>query len=81
MDIIIQIFGWVGTLLIVSAYFLVSRKIVDAQSRAYQLMNLFGAIGVGMNVFYQEAWPALALQVIWGIIAILALISIRSSQK
>ena len=42
----------------------------------YQAMNFFGALGVGVNVFYQAAWPALALQVVWGIIAVIALVNI-----
>lgn len=73
MEIIIQTLGWIGTILIVVAYFLVSRQYLSGQSKAYQLLNLFGAIGVGVNVFYQEAWPAVALQVVWGIIAIISL--------
>ncbi|MBI2055211.1 MAG: hypothetical protein HYT39_03930 [Candidatus Sungbacteria bacterium] len=43
-------------------------------------MNLIGAIGVGANVLYQQAWPALALQVIWGIIAIATLVRVRASR-
>lgn len=74
MEIIIQTLGWIGTALIIIAYFLISRKYLSSQSKTYQFLNLFGAMGVGANVFYQEAWPALALQIIWGIIAILSLI-------
>lgn len=75
MEILIQIVGWVGTFLIVSAYFLlVMFKKIDENSKIYQVMNLFGAIGVGMNVFYHQAWPVVVLQVVWGIIAIVALI-------
>jgi len=74
METLIQIVGWVGTFLIVFAYFLVSYKKVDGSSKIYQAMNLLGAIGVGVNVFHQQAWPAVALQVVWGIIAIVALI-------
>lgn len=74
METLIQIVGWVGTFLIVFAYFLVSYKKVDGSSKIYQAMNLLGAIGVGVNVFHQQAWPAVALQVVWGIIAIIALI-------
>ncbi len=75
METLIQIVGWVGTFLIVLAYFLVSYKKVDGSSKIYQAMNLLGAMGVGVNVFHQQAWPAVALQVTWGIIAIVALIS------
>ena len=74
MEVLIQTLGWIGTLLIVSAYYLVSSKKLTGNNRTYQAMNLFGAIGVGIHVFYQEAWPAVALQSIWGIIAILSLI-------
>lgn len=74
MEILIQTAGWIGTILIVLAYFLVSRQYVTGKSRIYQLMNLFGAVGVGINVFHQAAWPALALQITWAIIAIVSLI-------
>ncbi len=59
---------------IVSAYFLVSTKRVTGINKIYQAMNLLGAIGVGVNVFHQHAWPAFALQIVWGIIAIVALV-------
>ncbi len=49
MAIFIQGTGWIGTILIVLAYFLVSRQYVTGKSKIYQLMNLFGAIGVGIN--------------------------------
>jgi hypothetical protein len=73
MELFIQIVGWIGTFLVVCAYFLVSNKKVSSTSSVYQLMNLFGAIGVGINVYYAGAWPSVALQVIWGIISITAL--------
>ena len=64
MEIAVQTPGWIGTVLIVFAYFLVSRQYVTAKSRVYQLMNLFGSIGMGIYVFHQKSWPALALQII-----------------
>ena len=73
MQILIQTVGWVGTFLIVFAYFLISYKKVGGSSKIYQAMNLLGAVGVGINVFHQQAWPAVALQVVWGIIAIVSL--------
>lgn len=57
-----------------------SSKKVDASSAAYQAMNLLGALGVGANVYVQRAWPALALQVIWGVIAILSLLRARRTR-
>ncbi len=74
MEILFQVVGWVGTILIVVAYFLVSKQYIQSKSNAYQLMNLFGAIGVGINVWHQQAWPSVALQIVWAIIAIASLI-------
>ena len=74
MEIFTQIMGWVGTFLIVLAYFLVSNNKINATSKKYQILNLLGAIGVGFNVFYQAAWPAFTLNVVWSIIAIISLI-------
>ena len=81
MDTISQIVGWAGTFLIVSAYFLVSYKKVDGGSKVYQLMNVVGVVGTGINAFYQHAWPIFALQVIWGIIGLVALINILYAKK
>ena len=77
MEIFTQTIGWIGTILIVVAYFLVSNNKISATSKRYQLLNLLGAIGVGFNVFHQSAWPAFALQVVWAVIAIIALIKIK----
>ncbi|HRH23712.1 MAG TPA: hypothetical protein PK295_03725 [Candidatus Magasanikbacteria bacterium] len=74
MELFATIVGWIGTFLIVLAYILVSLKKVEGNSTVYQMINLFGALGVGINVFYQQAWPALALEVVWGIIAIVILV-------
>jgi len=57
--------GWVGAGLIVLAYFLVSTKRVSPTGKKYQLINVFGAIGLGVNAFVQNAYPNFGLQVIW----------------
>ncbi len=59
------------------AYILVSSKKLDSGGEIYQTMNLVGALGVGINAFYQQAWPSLAIQVIWGLVAILTLVRKR----
>lgn len=74
-----EVVGWAGTTLIVLAYFLVSSKKVSSTGAPYQLMNLFGALGVGANVFHQRAWPSVALQSVWFIIALVSLVNIKKS--
>jgi cell division protein FtsW (lipid II flippase) len=77
MEIFSETVGWVGAFLVVLAFFLVSTKRIKATSRRYELLNLFGAIGVGVNVFYQQSWPALVLQIIWALIAVYSLVKIN----
>ena len=74
---IIQIVGWTGTILIVTAFFLNAQGKIKSESRAYQVVNLFGAMFIGANVLYQQAWPAFGLQVVWGAIAVYELIKIN----
>ncbi|MEI8129877.1 MAG: hypothetical protein WCG55_00015 [bacterium] len=73
--------GWIGTGLVVLAYVLVSTKRVHGTSVSYQLLNLFGAIGVGANVLYQHAIPSFVLQAIWACIALFALINAKLVKK
>ncbi len=70
---LVQIVGWVGAAMVILAYVLVSSDKLEGESRTYQALNLFGAIGVGISVFEQRAWPALSIQVVWGIVAMVAL--------
>ncbi len=74
MEIIIEMAGWVGMFMVVLAYYLDSNKKIDSGSKIYQTLNLLGAIGVGINVFHQQAWPALILQIVWAMIAIISLL-------
>lgn len=67
--------GWLGMILLLVAYWLVSNKKLASTSSIYQLMNLFGALGVAVNAFCQKAWPALALELIWSGIAFVSLLN------
>ena len=76
-----DILGWIGAGLVIGAYFLVSTKKLPPTSVFYQLMNLFGALGVGINVFTQKAYPSVVLQLVWAVIAIFGLYKSYRSQK
>ncbi len=82
MEIFSQILGWVGTFFVVFAYFiLIYREDITEDSKSYQLLNLFGAIFIGVSVFYKTAWPAFTLQIIWALIAIYSLLKIKFKKK
>ncbi len=68
--------GWIGALLILVAYYLISNEKVDNRSRSYQWMNFFGAIGVAVNAYANSAWPAFGLELVWALIATKALVKL-----
>ena len=74
MNIILQISGWIGTVLIVLAYYFVSHHTLSATSKKYQLMNLFGSLGVALSVLPLHVWSSLVLQIVWAIIAFTSLV-------
>lgn len=61
-----QILGWVGMSALLIAY--AWRKTLHPPS--YALLNLVGAGLLSIVLFTQAAWPAFALECIWGMIAI-----------
>jgi hypothetical protein len=61
----------------VSAFFLVSRGRIDPRGRRYQFMNIAGSLGIGIDVYFDRSWPALALQGVWILIAATALAKSR----
>jgi hypothetical protein len=75
----IEIIGWTGTLLILVAYLMVSIKKIGPTSKTYQFLNLFGAVGVGVNSWVHHALPSVGINLAWMIIAIYALIRSRKT--
>lgn len=71
---LIDISGWIGMVLILVAYYLVSGKKVTEEAKSYQLLNLFGAIGIVVNTYFYRAWPAMTLNIVWALIALKTLL-------
>ena len=76
----IEIFGWVASLIILIAYLLVSNGKLLGTSLTYQLLNIIGALGLLINSFYHKAFPSVALNAIWIVVAILAVRRIKKLQ-
>ncbi len=69
----VSIAGWMAALLILGAYSLLSFGKLLPGSWIYQAMNIVGAAGFIINCTYNNAWPSVALNVVWMGIAIYAL--------
>ena len=68
--------GWVGTVFILLAYLLLSFNLILSNSLVYQLMNLFGALGIVVDTYYKKDKPPEVLNIIWAIIALIAILRI-----
>lgn len=68
---LVQIIGYIGMVLLLSAYFLVSKNKISSSSFSFQFMNFLGSIGIAMDAFVAGALPAFFLNVVWGGIALI----------
>jgi hypothetical protein len=76
LNLLMEIAGWIGALLILAGYGLLSAGKLDAKSPAYQWLNVVGAIGFIANSSWNGAWPSAALNVVWVGIGVVALVKI-----
>jgi len=73
MKLLIEILGWIASVLIVGAYYFNIKGKISSSSKTYVLANLFGGIFFVINTFYHHAYPSMAVNVIWVLIAITAI--------
>jgi hypothetical protein len=71
--IIDEFIGWYGTCAIVLAYALISFNILPVSSFLYQIMNGTGALGIVYISFKKKTYQPGVLNIIWAIIALIAI--------
>ena len=69
-SLIVDVIGWAGTALVLLAYLLITSKRLGSESKLYQGMNLFGAVGLIVNTFVNGAYPSTGLNIAWVLIAL-----------
>ncbi|PIR41969.1 MAG: hypothetical protein COV30_00895 [Candidatus Yanofskybacteria bacterium CG10_big_fil_rev_8_21_14_0_10_37_15] len=76
MKTFIEIFGWYGTVAIVTAYALVSFSIIEPSNIWYQILNGTGALGIVAVSFHKKTYQPGILNLIWAVIAVVAILRI-----
>lgn len=71
--------GWSGMVCILVSFFLISFGIFTASSPLYQILNLLGALGISWNAYVQKALPSVVLNVIYALVAFIALVALLFS--
>jgi len=73
-SVVIEIVGWLGTALILLAYFLLTIKKINRDSKSYHGMNLIGGLGIVVNSILNGAYPPAGLNLVWSVIALYGII-------
>ena len=73
VDFLIDLAGWIGALEVILAYLLISFNKLDSKSNIYQLLNLTGGIVLIVNTIYKQAYPSAFVNIVWVVIAAVAL--------
>lgn len=71
-----EIIGWYGTIAIVLAYALLSFNIISSNMLIYQILNGTGALGIVLISLKKKAYQPGVLNIIWVVIAVIAIINI-----
>lgn len=70
----IEITGWIGTVLIVGAYFLNINGKIKSNSPVYIMANLAGGILFSVYTYVHRTYPNMVVNIIWVVIAVAALL-------
>lgn len=81
LALLMEVVGWIGAVLILAGYGLLSAGKLDASSPTYQWLNVVGATGFIANSGWNGAWPSAALNVVWVGIGLVALIRIFGRRR
>ncbi len=71
--LIVDLVGWAGALVLLTAYALVSTKKVQGDAKSYQLLNLFGGAFLIVNTLYYGAYPSSLVNLVWVTIALITI--------
>ncbi|MFA6095534.1 MAG: hypothetical protein WC767_01700 [Candidatus Paceibacterota bacterium] len=77
-NIFVEVYGWYGAVGLLAAYALSSFGILSPDSIWYQVINITAALGIVTVSFYKKTYQPGALNVIWAIVGVFALIKILS---
>ena len=77
---IFNILGWIGMLLVLFAYLLLSTNKINID-KLYQNLNLLAATLMAIALFPTKAWFSFTLQIIWALVALISIIKLIIKTK
>ncbi|HTH55531.1 MAG TPA: hypothetical protein VL728_05755 [Cyclobacteriaceae bacterium] len=74
LKLFIDTIGWIGSIEVIAAYALNSYQMIPSNSIYFQLLNLTGGFFLIINTVYHRAYPSAFINIVWVIIAAIAII-------
>lgn len=71
---IVVIIGWIGTIILFSAYALNTWGYIESTGPVYGFSNLVAAILLGIRVYVDKNWSNVVLEIFFGLIAVTSLV-------
>jgi len=71
--VLINIIGWLGAVLYIIAYLLLTIEVIPSSSFIYHFLNVLGAVGLTINACYLKDSPNIIVNLVWLLIALAAI--------
>jgi hypothetical protein len=81
LELLIEMLGWIASVLIVGSYALNITGKLPAASKIYVLANIIGGVFFVVNTYFHKAYPSMFVNVVWVIIAIYMISKKKSNSK
>ena len=72
-----EVCGWVGGVVLICAYAMVSFERISASGVCFQCLNLAGSLALAANSAWHHAWPSSSVNFVWIIVGVVALKRLR----
>ncbi len=69
-----DIIGWVGVLLVLCAFILITLGTISSKDMLYGILNAVGALGIIISSYKKKDFQPVALNVVWLLVAMIGII-------
>ena len=81
MNFFINVLGWTGSLMVLTAYGLNSYQKLKSDSSAFYLLNFTGGSFLIVYTIYREAYANTFINIVWVVVAIPAIFNLMRKKK
>ncbi len=76
-EFLVESTGWIGSAMVVVAYFMNMQGKLSAASPMYKWLNILGSLCLILHTSYHGAYPSAAVNIIWALIGLIAIVRYR----